>query len=107
MTKVKMQGPDHFGGFSHAGESFVADEDGVVEVPPTVPNEVLAAHGLKPAAARVLKVLVKEDAPKAVKGKLEKVAADETGDEAGKTAEAENVKPVKEDAPKAVKGAGK
>jgi hypothetical protein len=59
MSKIRLQGPENFGGFSHDGESYVADEDGVIEVPPHLPTEVLVAHGLKPAAAKVVKPLAK------------------------------------------------
>jgi hypothetical protein len=107
MTTIRVQGPEGFGGFSHAGQSYTADEDGVIEVPAHIPNEVLAAHSLKRAAAKPAKVLAKEDAPKAMKGgKPEKAAGDE-GAEDNKAQEPETVKPAKEDAPKAMKGGSK
>jgi len=52
MSTIRLQGPDNFGGFSHAGESYAPDEDGVIEVPAHVPTEVLRAHGLKAAAVK-------------------------------------------------------
>jgi hypothetical protein len=52
MSTIKVQGPASFGGFSHAGATYAADEDGIIEIPAHVPNEVLAAHGIKHAPAK-------------------------------------------------------
>ena len=70
MSNIRLQGPENFGGFSHAGQSYTPDDDGVIEVPAHLPTEVLAAHGLKPAAAKTVKPLAK-DADRAPKGDAE------------------------------------
>jgi len=90
MSKIRVQGPENFGGFSHDGQSYVPDDEGVIEVPAHLPTEVLRAHGLKPAATKALKPLAK-----AAKG------GDEVaGDGSDKVAE----EPVKAKGAKAAKG---
>ena len=59
MTKARLQGPDNFGGLTHDGESYEADEDGIVEVPAHIPTEVLKAHQLVPAVEKAVKPLAK------------------------------------------------
>ena len=107
MSKIRLQGPENFGGFSHEGQSYVPDDDGVIEVPAHLPTHVLVAHGLKPAAEKVVKPLAK-----GVKGGAEmeyepedaKTLIDPVKDESGSAAyEIENPKPNKK-AAKGVKG---
>jgi hypothetical protein len=60
MSKVRLQGPENCGGFSHGGQSYQADEDGVIEIP--VGEAVTAAysHGFKHITGKpVLKPLAK------------------------------------------------
>ena len=59
MSKIRVQGPENFGGFSHEGVGYTPDDDGVIEVPAHLPTEVLLSHGLKPAAVKVTKPLAK------------------------------------------------
>ena len=66
MSKIRLQGPHNFGGFSHDGQNYEADEDGVIEVPAHLPTEVLLAHGLKPVVAKGPKKL--EPLAKSAKG---------------------------------------
>jgi hypothetical protein len=43
---TKMQGPENAGGFSHDGQSYDADEDGVIDVPAHITSHA-EAHGFK------------------------------------------------------------
>lgn len=99
MSTIRVKGPANFGGFSHDGESYAPDDEGVIEVPAHLPSDVLASHSLTDAPAKVVKPLAKDGTPK---GKTP-LAKSQTEEEMAEIAATE--KPVKEDATKAAKGA--
>src|ERR1035438_10121189 len=94
MSKVRLQGPENCGGFSHAGIPYKADEDGVIEIP--VGEAVAAAysHGFKHITAK--------PAPKPLAKAAKGGVADETvGHGSDKVADGE---PVKAKGAKSAKG---
>jgi hypothetical protein len=52
MSKVRLQGPENCGGFSHAGISYQADEDGVIEIPVGEAVTHAYSHGFKHITAK-------------------------------------------------------
>jgi hypothetical protein len=46
---IKLQCPPNTGGFSHGGESYAPDDDGIIEVPDQLAGPALT-HGFSPYA---------------------------------------------------------
>lgn len=94
MSKIRLQGPENCGGFSHAGISYPADEDGVIEVPVGEAVSHAYSHGFKHITEKpALKPLAK-----AAKGGAKE---DDSADSDDKVVDGE---PVKAKGAKAAKG---
>jgi hypothetical protein len=93
MSKVRLQGPENCGGFSHAGISYQADEDGVIEIPVGEAVTDAYSHGFKHITAKA----AAKPLAKAAKG-----GEPDVGDD-GEPKKSEEVKPAQKGA-KAAKG---
>ena len=93
MSTVRLQGPENCGGFSHAGVSYQADEDGVIEIPVGEAVTHAYSHGFKHITAK--------PAPKPLAKAAKGGVADETNIEGDNVADGE---PVKAKGAKAAKG---
>lgn len=77
MTNARMKGPANCGGFAHAGESYEADEDGIIEIP---------SHIMEHAKPHGFTLITEKPAPKP----LAKDAGNAKGGKPVKPSEAED-----------------